>query len=94
MGSDKNERAVYALGLAGEAGEVVDLLKKVWGHNKPLDKAHLCQELGDVLWYVTALADQFGMSLDDVADANIAKLTKRYPNGWSNTYVPNEERDA
>jgi NTP pyrophosphatase (non-canonical NTP hydrolase) len=89
MGSDRNERAVYALGLAGEAGEVVDLLKKHWGHNKPLDRASLRLELGDVLWYVTALARQFGFTLEEVADANNQKLLARYPDGFDHVYRPN-----
>ena len=59
-GSERNERATYALGLAGESGEVCDLLKKHWGHRQPLDREKLKKELGDVLWYVGAIADQFG----------------------------------
>jgi NTP pyrophosphatase (non-canonical NTP hydrolase) len=88
MGSEKNERAVHALGLAGEAGEVVDMLKKHWGHKKPLDRDALRKELGDVLWYVAALAEQFDMDLENVAECNVAKLNARYPNG----FVSHEER--
>jgi NTP pyrophosphatase (non-canonical NTP hydrolase) len=83
MGSDQNERATYALGLAGEAGEVCDLLKKAWGHQHALDHEELKKELGDVLWYVAALASQFDMTLEDVAAANVAKLSARYPKGFS-----------
>lgn len=83
MGSDQNERATYALGLAGEAGEVCDLLKKHWGHLHPLDREKLKKELGDVLWYVAAIAAQHDMLLEDVALANVEKLTKRYPAGFS-----------
>lgn len=82
-GSERNERATYALGLAGEAGEVCDLLKKHWGHRKPLDREHLKKELGDVLWYVFALADQFGFTADEVVAANVDKLERRYPTGFS-----------
>lgn len=94
MGSDRNERAAYALGLAGEAGEVVDLLKKHWGHNKPLDRDSLRLELGDVLWYVTALARQFGFTLEEVADANNQKLQARYPAGFDHNYKPNPPEPA
>lgn len=89
MGSHQNERSVYALGLAGEAGEVVDLLKKHWGHNKPLDRNDLRLELGDVLWYVVALARQFGFTLEEVADASNQKLLARYPDGFDHNYKPN-----
>jgi NTP pyrophosphatase (non-canonical NTP hydrolase) len=83
MGADKGDRASYALGLAGEAGEVCDLLKKHWGHGHVLQYAKLRKELGDVLWYVTALGLQFGLSLQEIAEANVAKLSARYPNGFS-----------
>jgi NTP pyrophosphatase (non-canonical NTP hydrolase) len=83
MGAHENEPAAHALGLAGEAGEVCDLLKKHWGHRHPLDKAKLGKELGDVLWYVAAVGAQFGISLNDIARANVAKLTQRYPDGFS-----------
>lgn len=74
---------VFGLGVAGEAGEVADLIKKHVGHGHPLDVSKLKYELGDVLWYVAALADICGLTLDDVAAANIEKLRARYPDGFS-----------
>lgn len=73
----------YGLGVTGEAGEVADLIKKHVGHGHPLDVEKLKLELGDVLWYVAGLATVLGLTLEDVAAANIAKLTRRYPNGFS-----------
>lgn len=75
--------AVYAMGIAGEAGEVADLLKKHVGHGHPLVKQALVKELGDVLWYITGLAHLAGSSLADVARCNALKLRARYPNGFS-----------
>lgn len=75
--------AISALGLAGEAGEVVDLLKKHLGHGHPVDREKLKKELGDVLWYLSDLARLFDIKLSDVAEANIEKLRRRYPNGFS-----------
>lgn len=75
---------ILALGVAGEAGEVADLFKKHLGHGHPLDLEKLKLELGDVLWYVAGLAHLHGIDLSEVAAANIAKLEKRYPNGFSN----------
>lgn len=73
----------FALGIAGEAGEVADYIKKVLYHGHPIDKDKLCKELGDVLWYVATLADTAGLTLEVVARANIDKLWARYPNGFS-----------
>lgn len=69
----------WGLGVAGEAGEVADYLKKVLYHGKPFDLDHLVKEMGDVLWYLAALATSAGIPLQRVADANIAKLRARYP---------------
>ena len=70
------------LGLAGESGEVADLVKKshYHGHDWDIDKLGL--ELGDVLWYVAILAWYLGFSLSDIAKNNIEKLEKRYPKGY------------
>lgn len=75
--------SVAALGLAGETGEVCDLLKKWIGHGHTFELKDLEKELGDVLWYVAALATLHKLSLTSIARTNIAKLKKRYPNGFS-----------
>ena len=78
---------VATLGLAGEAGEVCELIKKHMGHGAGLDLDRVCEELGDVLWYVSSLASLFGLTMDQVAEANIAKLQKRYPDGFPHAEV-------
>lgn len=72
-----------AVGLAGEAGEVADLVKKHVFHGHDLDRAHALEELGDILWYVSFTARTLGSSLEAVASANVAKLASRYPDGFS-----------
>ena len=72
-----------ALGLAGEAGEVADYLKKVLYHGHKLNSAELADELGDVLWYIAAVASLHGLYLDDIAEGNISKLLVRFPNGFT-----------
>jgi NTP pyrophosphatase (non-canonical NTP hydrolase) len=73
-----------ALGLCGESGEVADIIKKMvfHGHDSP-SKDEICKELGDVLWYLSALAHAFNLSLMCVAEKNIDKLRARYPEGFS-----------
>lgn len=73
----------FSLGLAGEAGEVADLIKKHIYHGHPLDKEKLVKELGDCLWYVTGMAWALNVGLARVATVNITKLRKRFPNGFS-----------
>lgn len=72
-----------AIGLAGEAGEVCDLVKKGIFHQHGLDRDALIKELGDVLWYTAALCTKLGVGLDEVMERNIDKLHKRYPAGFS-----------
>jgi len=75
--------AMVALGIAGEAGEVAEIVKKHLFHGHPLDNEKLRKELGDVLWYLAAVATVQGIDLQDVADANVEKLRARYPNGFN-----------
>lgn len=74
-----NEGLIFGLGLAGESGEVCDILKKHFGHNKPLDYAHLAEELGDVLWYIANLCNEFHLDMEMVMLNNVNKLLLRYP---------------
>jgi NTP pyrophosphatase (non-canonical NTP hydrolase) len=73
------------LGLAGESGEVCEKIKKVMrdsdGKVSPETKELLKKELGDVLWYVSALSDELGLRLDDIAQHNIDKLFSRKDRG-------------
>lgn len=72
-----------ALGLAGESGEVADLIKKVAFHRHTLDREEVIKELGDVLWYAAAIATTLGISLDGIMHTNLSKLKERYPEGFT-----------
>jgi NTP pyrophosphatase (non-canonical NTP hydrolase) len=69
------------LGLAGEAGEVADKIKKLQrnkdGKINDDDKQELAKELGDVLWYISAISHYLGVELNDVAEKNLTKLFDR-----------------
>jgi NTP pyrophosphatase (non-canonical NTP hydrolase) len=70
------------LGLAGEAGECADLVKKhCFQDARPIHDA-LIDELGDVLWYVAETSAALGVTLEEVAQHNVDKLRKRYPEGF------------
>lgn len=70
------------MGLNGEAGEALDILKKHLFQGHTLDEEHIKKELGDCLWYIALAADSLGISLEDIAIQNIEKLEKRYPTGF------------
>ena len=71
------------MGLCGESGEVIDIVKKHLHHGHELDKKHIFEELGDVMWYIAELCTTLDFKLEDVMIANIEKLKKRYPEGFS-----------
>lgn len=72
-----------AVGLSGESGEVLDLIKKSWVYGKPLDTDKLKTEAGDTLHYLVMLCITQGWTLEDLAANNKAKLDLRYPTGYS-----------
>lgn len=79
---DHDTLVVAALGLAGETGEFVELIKKHFFHGKAFDREAVKKELGDVLWYLALAASAAELSLDTIAAANIEKLRARYPDGF------------
>lgn len=77
---DQLRNAAY--GLNGEAGEFIDILKKHEFQGHELDTNHLIDELGDILWYAALACTAMNVTLDEVMERNIAKLQKRYPEGF------------
>ena len=70
------------MGLCGEAGEAIDLVKKWLAQGHDLDKDRLIKELGDVAWYLAEAATALDVPLEDILQANIDKLKKRYPESF------------
>ncbi len=70
-----------SIGLAGEVGELLNKIKKIARDNMQIDKEDAKHELGDILWYLSELANSLGISMDEVAYANIEKLAKRKNEG-------------
>ena len=70
------------MGLCGEAGEAIDIVKKWMAQGHELDKEHLAKELGDIAWYLAEAATALDVPLEDILQANIEKLKKRYPEGF------------
>ena len=70
------------MGLCGEAGEAIDILKKCLFQGHELNREHLAKELGDVAWYLAVSADALGYSLEQILQMNLDKLRARYPDGF------------
>lgn len=71
------------MGLCGESGEAIDIVKKWLAQGHELDKAHLARELGDIAWYLAEAATALELPLEDILQANIEKLKSRYPEGFA-----------
>lgn len=70
------------MGLCGESGEAIDIVKKWFAHGHELDREHLAKELGDIAWYLAEAATALDLELDDILQGNINKLRARYPEGF------------
>lgn len=70
------------MGLCGESGEAIDIVKKWFAHGHELDREHLKKELGDIAWYLAEAATALDLSLEEILEENIEKLKKRYPEGF------------
>ena len=81
--SEKEALLNGVMGLCGESGEAIDLVKKWMMQGHEHDKAHLAKELGDVAWYLAETATAIGYDLETILQNNIDKLKARYPEGFT-----------
>lgn len=83
-------------GMSGEAGELLDITKKLWIYEKPVTQdvvEHLIEELGDIRWYYQGLLNTLGITDEQVRAFNIRKLLKRYPGGVFSTQAAQARAD-
>ena len=71
------------MGLCGESGEAIDIVKKWLAQGHDLDRERLAKELGEIAWYLAETAYALDIPLEDILKANIEKLAKRYPEGFA-----------
>ncbi len=91
-GLDKKDILINGvMGLCGESGEAIDLVKKHLAQGHELDKEALIKELGDIAWYLAETATVLNVDLEEVLSRNIEKLKKRYPEGFSTDKSVNRE---
>ena len=85
-----------AIGLASEAGEFSEIVKKIIFQGNPFTdetKDHMKKELGDCLWYIAQACMALGLSFDDLFNSNIEKLSSRYPGGFDAFISENKKED-
>lgn len=80
------------MGLNGEAGECIDVLKKHLFQDHWFDREHLAKELGDVAWYLAISADAIGYTLEEIFQMNVEKLKSDILTGLTQSTVFTEER--
>ena len=81
--SEKDVLINGVMGLCGESGEAIDIVKKWLAQGHELDKEKLAKELGDIAWYLAETATALDIPLEDIFRGNIEKLARRYPEGFS-----------
>lgn len=81
------------MGLNGEAGEAIDILKKHLFQGHELDTAHMAKELGDVAWYLAVSANAIGYDLETIMQMNVDKLKARYPDGFDAEHSLHRNKD-
>lgn len=82
------------MGLCGESGEAIDIVKKWLAQDHELDRDHLIKELGDVAWYLAETATALDISLEEIFQRNIDKLKKRYPEGFDIVKSTNRNQEG
>lgn len=82
------------LGLGGESGECLDIVKKHLFQGHGLDTEHIAEELGDVAWYLAVSAYAIGYDLESILQRNVDKLKKRYPDGFDKNRSINREGEG
>lgn len=92
--SDELVRIIHGImGLNGESGEAIDIVKKHLFQGHEFDKVHFAKELGDIAWYLATTADAIGYDLETVLQMNIDKLKERYPYGFDSNKSINRKAE-
>ena len=81
------------MGLNGEAGEAIDIIKKVLFQGHEFDREHMAKELGDIAWYLAVSADAIGYDLETIFQMNVDKLKARYSDGFDSEHSQHRSSD-
>ena len=95
--SEMHRLLTAAVGMSAEGGEFLEIVKKMIFQGKPYNEEnvrHLKIELGDILWYVAQACMALDISLDEITDMNIEKLSKRFPEGYFSEYYSENRKEG
>ena len=95
--SEMHRLLTAAVGMSAEGGEFLEIVKKIIFQGKPYNEdnvRHLKIELGDILWYVAQACMALDISLDEITDMNIDKLSKRFPDGHFSEYYSENRKEG
>ena len=95
--SEMHRLLTAAVGMSAEGGEFLEIVKKIIFQGKPYNEdnvRHLKIELGDILWYVAQACMALDISLDEITDMNIDKLSKRFPEGYFSEYYSENRKEG
>ena len=91
--SNKDVLINSVMGLCGESGEAIDIVKKWLHQGHELDKTHLAKELGDIAWYLAEAATALDLPLEQIFQDNLDKLKRRFPQGFDTARSLDRRRD-
>ncbi len=95
LGDNGTKRLLHAgIGLATEAGEFLDALKKHIFYGKELDRVNLKEEMGDLFWYMAIACDELGVEFEPLMERNIEKLKARYGEKFTENKAENRDLDS
>jgi NTP pyrophosphatase (non-canonical NTP hydrolase) len=94
LGSTFVNELHMVIGVATEAGELLDVYKKNLAYRKPMDRVNIGEEIGDCLWYLINLCDMLKIDPETVMELNVAKLRERYPEKFTAEKAINRDLDA
>ena len=91
--SQKDVLINAVMGLCGESGEAIDIVKKWLAQGHELDRERLAKELGDIAWYLAEAATALELELEEILEGNLQKLVRRYPEGFQVQRSLNRENE-
>ena len=93
LSTEEDKIGHFVVGITSEAVELLDAYKKSKWYGRELDTRNMKEEIGDLMWYLLQLCDEIGYTLEQAKVDNIAKLQKRYPDGFKDVLIRDADKE-